>query len=75
MEQPITQNVMMSLAPMALAHMYQKVLSMLPVVGGRRIEHLQRYIEALSATLSCERMNCLERQSDFEIGFQGYFGG
>lgn len=64
-----------SLATIALAYVIQKAPNVIPIIGGRKIEHLQDNITALSVKLSSEQMQYLESQTDFDIGFPGNFVG
>lgn len=40
-----------------------------PLVGGRKVEHLQDNIKALSISLSDKQMEFLESQMPFDVGF------
>jgi aryl-alcohol dehydrogenase-like predicted oxidoreductase len=64
-----------SLATIALAYVIQKAPNVIPIIGGRKIEHLQDNITALSVKLSSEQMQYLESQTDFDIGFPSNFVG
>ncbi|KAF2217321.1 hypothetical protein CERZMDRAFT_81249 [Cercospora zeae-maydis SCOH1-5] len=53
----------------ALAYVMHKTPNVFPIVGGRKIEHLQGNIEALSLKLSQEDMDEIESAYPFSIGF------
>lgn len=40
-----------------------------PIIGGRKVEHLQDNIKALSISLSEKQVQFLESQAPFELGF------
>lgn len=42
---------------------------MFPIVGGRKVEHLQSNIEALNVHLSPEQMKAIESVAPFDPGF------
>lgn len=69
------EHNMTSLAAIALAYVSQKTLNVIPIVGGRKIEHLRDNIKALKVRLTQEQMEYLESQSDFDIGFPSTFIG
>jgi hypothetical protein len=46
-----------------------KVPYVFPLVGGRKIEHLQDNIKALSIPLTQKQVEFLEEQSPFDPGF------
>ena len=47
----------------------QKTPFVFPIIGGRKVEHLQANIEALSIKLTGEQMAYLEGILPFELGF------
>ncbi|KAF9534979.1 NADP-dependent oxidoreductase domain-containing protein [Crepidotus variabilis] len=53
----------------AIAYVMQKTTYVFPLVGGRKVEHLEANIEALSISLSEEQIQYLESVVDFDIGF------
>ncbi|CBX89962.1 hypothetical protein IAQ61_003512 [Plenodomus lingam] len=53
----------------ALAYVRHKYPHVYPIVGGRKIEHLQGNIEALALTLTDEDIEEIEAAVPFEIGF------
>ncbi|OQU95932.1 hypothetical protein CLAIMM_02087 [Cladophialophora immunda] len=69
------QHGMTSLAAVALAYVIQKAPNVIPIIGGRKIEHLHDNIKALSLKLSEEEMQYLESQTEFDVGFPGSFIG
>ena len=64
-----------SLTAVALAYVIQKTPNVVPIVGGRKVEHLKDNIQALSLRLSNEQIKFLESQTEFDIGFPGNFTG
>ena len=53
----------------ALAYVMHKVPYVFPVVGGRKVEHIQGNIEALSVDLSDEEMRQIDNAEEFDVGF------
>lgn len=53
----------------AIAYVMQKTTHVFPIVGGRKVEHLEANIEALSIELSDEQMEYLESILPFDVGF------
>lgn len=53
----------------AIAYVMQKTPYVFPIIGGRRIEHLQANIEALQISLSEEQIAYLESILPFDVGF------
>ncbi|PGH14047.1 hypothetical protein AJ79_03317 [Helicocarpus griseus UAMH5409] len=58
-----------SVQQIAIAYVIQKARNVFPVIGGRKVEHLQDNIEALSIRLTDEQIEQLENIKEFEIGF------
>jgi aryl-alcohol dehydrogenase-like predicted oxidoreductase len=58
-----------SIQQIALAYVMQKARSVFPIVGGRKVEHLQDNIKALSIHLTADQIKRLESVRPFEIGF------
>lgn len=75
LEKVAQEHGLTSLATIALAYVIQKTPNVIPIVGGRKVEHLQDNIMALSVKLSDEQINYLESQTDFDIGFPSTFVG
>jgi aryl-alcohol dehydrogenase-like predicted oxidoreductase len=59
----------------ALAYVLGKTANVIPIVGGRKVEHLQENIKALSIKLTDEQINFLESVLPFDLGFPGNFLG
>ena len=57
------------LTSVALAYVMHKTPYVFPIVGGRKIEHLQANIEALSLALTPEEVQEIEDAYPFELGF------
>ncbi|EME78432.1 uncharacterized protein MYCFIDRAFT_36962 [Pseudocercospora fijiensis CIRAD86] len=53
----------------ALAYVMHKTPNVFPIVGGRKIEHLEGNIEALSLKLSTEEIEEIEDAYPFDYGF------
>jgi len=47
----------------------QKTPCVFPIVGGRKIEHLEGNIEALGLELSGEEIGEIEAAKEFDLGF------
>jgi len=56
-------------------YVMQKTPYVFPIVGGRKVEHLQGNIDALSLELSDEDMAEIDAAYDFDIGFPQNFLG
>ncbi|KAH7012465.1 norsolorinic acid reductase [Microdochium trichocladiopsis] len=55
----------------AQAYVMHKTPYVVPIVGGRKVEHLKGNIEALNLTLSREEIDEIEAAVPFDIGFPG----
>ncbi|KAJ5932034.1 Aryl-alcohol dehydrogenase (AAD) [Penicillium verrucosum] len=64
-----------SITTIALAYVLCKAPNVFPLVGGRKIEHLQDNIHALSIRLTDKQIEFLEAATTFDIGFPGNFIG
>lgn len=64
-----------SVAAVALAYVRAKAPNVIPLVGGRKIEHLKDNIDSLSLTLTEEDVQSLESVSEFDYGFPTTFIG
>lgn len=60
---------------LALAWLMRKAPHVFPIVGGRKVEHLQGNIEALSLELTDEEMEEIDKAYGFEAGFPYDFLG
>lgn len=58
-----------SVTAVALAYCLQKTTHVFPIVGGRKVEHLQDNIKALEINLSEKQIEYLESQTTFDPGF------
>jgi aryl-alcohol dehydrogenase-like predicted oxidoreductase len=58
-----------SITAVALAYVLQKHPYVFPIVGGRKVEHLEDNITALSLHLSTEQIRYLESIVPFDVGF------
>merc|ERR1712227_765151 len=59
----------------ALAYVMAKAPNVFPIVGGRKVKHLQDNIKALDIKLSAEDIQYLESIVSFEPGFPNNFIG
>lgn len=59
------------LTSVALAYVMHKTPYVFPLVGVRKIEHLEENIKALSLRLSEEEIREIESATDFDLGFPG----
>ncbi|KAJ9602406.1 putative aryl-alcohol dehydrogenase aad14 [Cladophialophora chaetospira] len=64
-----------SLSTIALAYVIQKTPNVFPIIGGRKVEHLNDNIKALSIKLTDEQIQYLESQTEFDVGFPSTFVG
>ncbi|KAK7038842.1 putative aryl-alcohol dehydrogenase aad14 [Paramarasmius palmivorus] len=60
-----------SIASVAIAYVMQKTTHVFPIIGGRKVGHLQQNLEALDISLSAEQIKFLESQVEFDLGFPG----
>jgi len=64
-----------SVQSVALAYVLTKTPYVYPIVGGRKVEHLEGNIKALSHDLTPQQMEALEAVIPFEPGFPSNFVG
>ena len=64
-----------SVTAVALAYVIAKAPRVIPLVGGRKVEHLHDNIRALSIKLTPENLEFLESQTTFDVGFPANFVG
>jgi len=57
----------------ALAYVMHKAPYVYPIVGGRKVEHLQSNIDALKIQLSEQDIEEIEGAYEFDLGFPGNF--
>ncbi|KAL0570280.1 putative aryl-alcohol dehydrogenase aad14, partial [Marasmius crinis-equi] len=58
-----------NITSVAIAYVMQKTTHVFPIIGGRKVEHLEQNLEALDITLTPEQIKFLESQVPFDIGF------
>ena len=58
-----------SVSAVAIAYVLQKAPYVVPLVGGRKVEHLMANIEALSITLEERHIKAIEEASPFSPGY------
>jgi len=58
-----------SVTAIALAYVLQKVPNVFPIVGGRKVEHLQDNIQSLKIKLTTEQVEYLESVRPLDVGF------
>jgi hypothetical protein len=56
----------------AIAYHLHKTPYVFPIVGGRKVENLQKNLETLEITLSKEQMVLLESVLPFDVGFPNW---
>ncbi|OMP81809.1 Norsolorinic acid reductase [Diplodia seriata] len=61
------------LLSVALAYVVQKTPYVFPIVGGRKVEHIQGSIDALSVSLTEEEIERVEAAYEFDPGFPHTF--
>ena len=64
-----------STTAVALAYVRAKAPNVLPIIGGRKVEHLRENIGSLHIQLTAEEIQFLEKRKDFDIGFPASFVG
>ncbi|KAK1987072.1 aldo/keto reductase [Colletotrichum cereale] len=69
LEQVAEEHGTDSIQQIALAYVMQKARYVFPIVGGRKVEHLQDNIKALSIRLTEEQIHKIESFKEFKIGF------
>ncbi|OBT39485.1 hypothetical protein VE00_10119 [Pseudogymnoascus sp. WSF 3629] len=62
-----------SVTAIALAYVMSKAANVFPIVGGRKVEHLQDNIKALSIKLTEEQIEYLDNVKPFNLGFPHNF--
>jgi aryl-alcohol dehydrogenase-like predicted oxidoreductase len=75
LEKVAKEHEINSLTAVALAYVMAKAPNVFPLVGGRKVEHLQDNIQALSLRLTASQMEYLEGQTPFDVGFPSNFIG
>ncbi|TFY73391.1 hypothetical protein EWM64_g10621 [Hericium alpestre] len=64
-----------SIQAVAIAYVMQKTTHVFPIIGGRKIEHLEANLEALELALSAEQIAYLESILPFDPGFPSWLIG
>lgn len=64
-----------SVTAVALAYVRAKAPNVLPIVGGRKVEHLRDNIEGLEIHLTQKELEFLESKREFDIAFPADFIG
>jgi aryl-alcohol dehydrogenase-like predicted oxidoreductase len=64
-----------SVTAVALAYVMSKAANVFPIVGGRKVEHLQDNLQALSIKLTSDQIKLLESVKPFDLGFPCNFLG
>jgi diketogulonate reductase-like aldo/keto reductase len=62
-----------SVTAIALAYVMSKAANVIPIVGGRKVEHLKDNIQALSIKFTDEQIEYLESVKPFSPGFPHNF--
>ncbi|ORX85759.1 putative aryl-alcohol dehydrogenase Aad14 [Basidiobolus meristosporus CBS 931.73] len=58
-----------SLTAIAIAYVMSKTPRVFPIIGGRKVEHLEANIQALNIRLTKEQIDYLESVNPFDVGF------
>jgi aryl-alcohol dehydrogenase-like predicted oxidoreductase len=61
-----------SLSVVATAYVMHKAPFVVPIIGGRKVEHLQANLDALRISLSDEQIKYLESIFPFDVGFPNW---
>ncbi|KAK9482251.1 putative aryl-alcohol dehydrogenase protein [Lipomyces starkeyi] len=64
-----------SVTAIALAYFLSKTPNVFPIVGGRKVEHLQDNIQALKIKLTTKQIEYLDGIKPFDVGFPNNFIG
>lgn len=64
-----------SVTAIALSYVLHKADNVIPLIGGRKVEHLQDNIQSLSIKLTDEQISSLESVLAFDLGFPTNFLG
>ncbi|KAI1495773.1 putative aryl-alcohol dehydrogenase Aad14 [Biscogniauxia marginata] len=64
-----------SVTSIALAYVFAKYPYVFPIVGGRKVSHLEENLQSLKIKLTDEQIKFLESVNPFDIGFPGTFIG
>lgn len=70
-----TEHGIASITAVALAYVLHKAGNVIPIVGGRKVEHLMDNIQALKIKLTDEQIKFLEEVRPFDLGFPSAFLG
>ncbi|GAP84860.1 putative aryl-alcohol dehydrogenase Aad14 [Rosellinia necatrix] len=64
-----------SVTAIALAYIFAKYPYVYPIIGGRKVQHLEDNIQSLSIQLTEKQVEELEAVTEFDLGFPGTFIG
>ncbi|KAI0767408.1 Aldo/keto reductase [Fomes fomentarius] len=64
-----------SIQAVAIAYVMHKTTHVFPIIGGRKVEHLEANIAALDISLSDEQIKFLDSALPFDLGFPQNFCG
>lgn len=70
-----SEHGIQSITAIAIAYVMAKAHNVFPIVGGRKVEHLQDNIQALKIKLTTEQIELLESVKPFDVGFPNDFIG
>jgi aryl-alcohol dehydrogenase-like predicted oxidoreductase len=70
-----SEHGIQSITAIAIAYVMAKAHNVFPIVGGRKVEHLQDNIQALKIKLTSEQIELLESVKPFDVGFPNDFIG
>jgi diketogulonate reductase-like aldo/keto reductase len=71
LEKAAAEHGIESVTAIALVYVMSKAPNVFPLVGGRKVEHLQDNIAALKIRLTAEQTEYLESVRPFDIGIPG----
>ncbi|KAK1977048.1 aldo/keto reductase [Colletotrichum cereale] len=75
LEEVAREHGVESVTAIALAYVRSKAANVVPIVGGRKVEHLKANIDALKIKLTDDQIAYLESVKDFDVGFPSNFLG
>ncbi|KAI0249343.1 Aldo/keto reductase [Lactifluus subvellereus] len=75
LEQIASEVGVESITSVAIAYVMHKTPYVFPIVGGRKVEHLEQNIQALDVSLSPEQIQRIDSAKPFDLGFPQNFIG
>ncbi|KZW03006.1 Aldo/keto reductase [Exidia glandulosa HHB12029] len=71
----VAKEVGATISAVAIAYLMQKTIYVVPIIGGRKVEHLLQNIKALEVTLTPEHVAYIESINAFDPGFPNWMIG